>query len=77
MVVVRQYHEDRYPYYSFWQERKVYSEDDQARFYVYLGNPIRRPIGHHWVYVYNEDRGENRRGGVPGSPVVVPIASAW
>ena len=56
MVAVRQYHEDRYPYYSFWQERKVYSEDDQARFYVYLGNPIRRPTGHHWVYVYNENR---------------------
>ena len=54
MVAVRQYHEDRYPYYSFWQEPKVYSEDGQAWFFVYLGDPIRRPNGHHWVYVYNE-----------------------
>ena len=54
MVAVRQYHEDRYPYYSFWQERKVYSVDGRAWFYVSLGNPIRRPIGHHWVYVYND-----------------------
>ena len=56
MVAVRQYHEDRYPYYSFWQEPKVYSEDGQAWFFVYLGDPIRRPIGHHWLYVYNENR---------------------
>ena len=54
MVAVRQYHEDRYPYYSFWQEPKVYSEDGQAWFFVYLGNPIRRALGHHWMYVYNE-----------------------
>ena len=53
-IGVVQYHEDRYPYYSLWQERNVYSVDGQAWFYVYLGNPIRRSIGHHWVYVYNE-----------------------
>ena len=53
-IGVMQYYEDRYPYYSLWQERKVYSVDGRAWFYVYLGNPIRRPIGHHWVHVYNE-----------------------
>ena len=53
-IEVVQYYEDRYPYYSLWQERKVYSVDGRAWFSVYLGNPIRRPIGHHWVYVYND-----------------------
>ena len=53
-IEVVQYYEDRYPYYSFWQEPKVYSVDGRAWFFVYLGNPIRRPIGHHWVYVYND-----------------------
>ena len=53
-IGVVQYYEDRYPYYSLWQERKVYSEDGRAWFFVYLGNPIRRALGHHWMYVYNE-----------------------
>ncbi len=53
-IEVVQYYEDRYPHYSSWQERKVYSVDGRAWFSVYLGNPIRRPIGHHWVYVYND-----------------------
>ncbi len=55
-VAVQQYHEDRYPYYSFWQEPTVYQSESgpAAWFYVYLGNPPRRAIGHHWVYVYNE-----------------------
>ena len=53
-IGVMQYYEDRYPHYSLWQERKVYSVDGRAWFYVYLGNPIRRPIGHHWMHVYNE-----------------------
>lgn len=56
-VAVFQYHEERYPYYSAWQERTVYRSESGPRawFYVYLGNPPRRPIGHHWVYVYNEN----------------------
>lgn len=55
-VAVQQYHEGRYPYYSFWQERPVYQSESgsAAWFYVYLGNPPRRAPGHHWVYVYNE-----------------------
>ncbi len=56
-VVVRQYHEERYPYYSFWQEWPVYqpASGSSAWFYVYLGDPPRRAPGHHWVYIYNED----------------------
>ena len=56
-VAVLQYHEERYPYYSAWQERPVYQSESgpAAWFYVYLGNPLRRAPGHHWVYVYNED----------------------
>ena len=55
-VAVRQYHEERYPYYSAWQERTVYRSESglAAWFHVYLGAPPRRAIGHHWVYVYNE-----------------------
>ncbi len=54
-VYVRQYYEERHPYYSQWQERTVYSSDSGAAWFnVYLGNPPRRAIGHHWVYVYNE-----------------------
>ena len=54
-VAVKQYYEDRNPYYAYWQDRTVWSiENGGAWFYVYLGNPPRRAIGHHWVYVYNE-----------------------
>jgi len=55
-VAVFQYHEERYPYYSAWQERTVRqsSSSSAARFYVYLGDPPRRAPGHHWVYIYNE-----------------------
>ena len=55
-VGVKQYFEDRYPHYSFWQERPVYTNDDRntAWFYVYLSDPYRRAPGHHWVYIYNE-----------------------
>ena len=56
-VGVQWYHEDQYPYYSAWQEQTVYRNDNQqAWFYVYLGDPPRRAIGHHWVYIYNENR---------------------
>ncbi len=53
-IWVRQYHEDREPYTVWSQERTVYTRNGEARFYAYLGNPQRRAIGHHWVYVYNE-----------------------
>lgn len=55
-VAVQQYHEERHPHYSYWQDRPVYqSESDPAAwFHVYLGDPDRRAPGHHWVYVYNE-----------------------
>lgn len=55
-VGVRQYHEERYSYYSAWQTLTVYQSESgpAAWFYVYLGDPPRRAIGHHWVYVYNE-----------------------
>ncbi|MYC34341.1 MAG: M1 family metallopeptidase [Chloroflexi bacterium] len=55
-VGVQQYHEERYPYYSAWQERTVYQSESgpAAWFHVYLGDPFRRAPGHHWVYVYNE-----------------------
>ena len=54
-VWVAQYHEARRPYYSDWQERTVFKSESsqEAWFYVYLGNPTRRAVGHHWVYVYN------------------------
>ena len=56
-VAVQQYHEERYPYYSVWQERTVYQSESgpAAEFYVYLGDPPRRAPGHHWVYIYNDD----------------------
>ena len=57
-VAVRQYHEERYPYYSVWQERMVYQRESgpAAWFNVYLGGlSNRRAIGHHWVYIYNEN----------------------
>ena len=53
-VAVHQYHEDRKPWYAYWQERTVYTRDGQAWFYAYLGSPQRRAAGHHWVYIYNE-----------------------
>ena len=53
-IRVVQYHEDREPYSVCSQERTVHTRDGRAWFYAYLGNPQRRAIGHHWVYVYNE-----------------------
>ena len=53
-VGVKQYHEDRYPWHSYWHSPRVYSANGQAWFYVYLGAPERRAAGHHWVYIYNE-----------------------
>ena len=55
-VEVRQFHENRYPHHARWQEQRVYSANDgRAWFHVFLGEPTRRAIGHHWVYVSNED----------------------
>ena len=55
-VRIVQYHQDREPWYDSNDKRIVGSNDnDAAWFSVYLGNPDHRPIGHHWVYVYNED----------------------
>ena len=55
-VAVVQFHEHRYAYYSLWQERPVYSDDNgSAWFNAYLGDPYRRAPGHHWVYIYNEN----------------------
>ena len=54
-IWVVQYHEDREPWYDYTQQRPVYTfQDGGASFYAYLGAPQRRPIGHHWVYIYNE-----------------------
>jgi len=55
-VFVVLYHEDREPYSISSQERTVHSYTDDGWYYfnAYLGNPHRRPIGHHWAYVYNE-----------------------
>ena len=53
-IQVWQYHEDREPWYGYWQERRVYSWEERAWFNAYLGSPQRRAIGHHWVYIYNE-----------------------
>ena len=57
-IYVVLYHEDREPYLDQLQERTVYShpyDDGWYFFNAYLGGfSTRRPIGHHWVYVYNE-----------------------
>ena len=55
-IIVQQYHEDREPYAVWLQERTVYSRNGQAWFHAYLGQPNRRAAGHHWVYIYNENR---------------------
>ena len=57
-IRVDQYHEDREPYHVGPvgpQELTVFTQNGEARLYAYLGSPQRRAIGHHWVYVYNED----------------------
>ena len=54
-VRIVQYYESREPWYDREDERRVFNRDDRPRFYVYLGGRDYRPIGHHWVYVYNED----------------------
>ena len=54
-VRIVQYYENREPWYDREGELGVFNRDDRPRFYVYLGGPDYRPIGHHWVYVYNED----------------------
>ena len=54
-IHVRQYHEDREPWYDYTQQQRVFAfQDGGASFYAYLGTAQRRPIGHHWVYIYNE-----------------------
>ena len=54
-IRVREYHEDREAwYYSTQQQRVFTSQDGRASFYADLGAPRRRPIGHHWVHIYNE-----------------------
>ena len=54
-IRVVQYHEDREPWYDYTQQQRVFTfQDGGASFYAYLGTPQRRPIGHHWVYIYNE-----------------------
>ena len=54
-VRIVQYYENREPWYDRENERRVFNRDDRPWFDVYLGGPYYRPIGHHWVYVYNED----------------------
>ena len=54
-IWVVQYHEDREPWYDYTQQQRVFAfQDGGASFYAYLGTAQRRPIGHHWVYIYNE-----------------------
>ena len=53
-IFVDQYHEEREPWGVWSQERQVYSRDGNAWFYAYLGAPVRRAPGHHWVYIYSE-----------------------
>ena len=53
-IRVKQYHEDREAWYDRYQDLEVYFSDNTARIYPYLGNQNPRPIGHHWVSIFNE-----------------------
>ncbi len=53
-IRVVQYHEDREPYSNSSREKPVFTQNGQTWFYAYIGSPQRRAIGHHWVYIYNE-----------------------
>ena len=54
LVGVNQYHEAREPWSIRLQERRVYSLDKSAWFFVYLSDQNPRPTGHHWVSIFNE-----------------------
>ena len=54
-IRVKQYHEDREPWYDAYQERPVHSLDDGGALVLpFLGYHQARPTGHHWVSIFNE-----------------------
>ena len=56
-VRVEQYYEEREPYARWTLERRVHfdEDDEDADFWVHLGDTNPRAPGHHWAYIYNEN----------------------